>query len=341
MKDQKIYQFIEQKYGEKSANSLKVLTQSGSARIYYRFDFEQKNKIVCYNHSVEENETFFYFSEVLHKINPESVPTVEHISSNRKMYVQKDLGNETLMDLLLNQDKNIEDYYRKVIVKLIESQLDVDQIIDYSKCFSYQNFNQVLVLRDLYQFQFFFLDALEINYVPNQLLSDFERFANVFSTLKPKGFVFRDFQSRNIMIHQNNPYFIDYQGGLKGPVMYDLVSLIWQAKADFSLAQRTEFLHFYIRQIKLYQPKFTNEDLYESYHYCVAIRVLQTLGAYGLRGLIEGKKHFKESIIFGLKNLQEVKDFDLMENYPALGKVIKEILSLDTKEKIEKKLDGK
>ncbi len=337
---EKIYSFVEENYGLKAANSLQKLAESGSNRSYYRFWDEHDSKILTYSSDVVENETFFYFTQLLDQVHPEITPTIYQINTEKDLYIQEDLGTTSLMDLVKENSPHVDDLYRKVITKLIECQLGLHQLIDYDRCYSYQKFDQVLALRDLFQFKFYFLDALSIPFVPNALLHDFKEFSLDFEKLEPKGFVFRDFQSRNIMIYQNSPSFIDYQGGLEGPMLYDLVSLIWQAKANFPDHKKTDFLHEYLQQLKIYLPDYTNEMLYDTYHYCVVIRILQTLGTYGLRGLIERKPHFLDSILFGIENLKKIIDFPLLQKYPALLSIIHQLILPETIHQIKQKIHG-
>ena len=271
---------------------------------------------------------------------PEIAPKVYQINTDKDLYIQEDLGTTSLMDLVKENSPDVDNLYRKVITKLIECQLGLHQLIDYNRCYSYQDFDQVLSLRDLFQFKFYFLDALSIPFTPNALIHDFEKFSLDFERLEPKGFIFRDFQSRNIMIKQNTPMFIDYQGGLKGPILYDLVSLIWQAKANFSDQKKTNLLHEYLQQLRIFRSDYTNEMLYETYHYCVVIRVLQTLGAYGLRGLIERKPHFLDSIQFGLENLKKIVDFPILKKYPALLSIIHQSTLPETTYQIKQIIHG-
>lgn len=340
-KETKVKTFITQQYGNSVAQTIEQLSESGSNRNYYRFLDDNISKIICYSENISENETFIYFTDLLQQIDPNISPKIELYNNLKTMYVQNDLGKISLMDYMQNHSNIIHETFEDVIEHLVKIQFEMNNLVDYNCCYSYQNFDSTLALRDLYQFKFYFLNALEVPFVPNELLEDFKKFARKFQGLEPQGFVFRDFQSRNIMMQSNEPVFIDYQGGLKGPIVYDLVSLIWQAKANFSMGEREQFYQKFESLASNYYPEISVENIRLSYEYTVVIRVLQTLGAYGLRGLIEGKKHFKESIAFGLQNLEIIKDFEIMNLYPALQKVISAILSDEIQAKLKTKLNGK
>lgn len=331
--------FLLDHYSQEAIDSLELITGNGSSRGYYRFSHLGKEAILTVNDNVEENETFFYFLDLLQQCTNQ-VPSLDFISDNREFYVQEDLGPTTLMNVLENNRSLAKEYYFALLPELIKCQFHLGETVDFSKTFSYPQLDDTMVLRDLFQFKFYFLNVLDVHYHQGKLIKDFKKLASHFNQMQPQGFVFRDFQSRNIMIQNKQPYFIDFQGGLQGVILYDLVSLIWQAKANFTAEEKKSFYIFYRDELKKKLPSITNHEIEEAYQYCVVIRLLQVLGAYGLRGLIERKLHFMESISFGLKNLNEIIDLPLLNKYPELKQVITQLINPKINEQINTKING-
>ena len=331
--------FLNQNYSQEALNTITMLSGGGSSRKYYRFWDQNQSYILAESQNTEENKVFIDFSKQLKKLS-DNFPEIYTISEDYTLYVQSDLGDETLMDYIFKDFESSKPYFFKTLSKLAYAQIKGKDFIDFNHTFSYPKLDKTLILRDLFQFKFYFLNALDIQYNQGKLIRDFDVFASQFDQLSPQGFVFRDFQSRNIMIKDNQPYFIDYQGGLYGPIFYDLVSLIWQAKANLPMDFKKELYNYYVEEIKTLDPNAISIDSRISYEYCVVARLLQVLGAYGLRGLIERKKHFIESISFGLENLKLIIDYPILQNYPELKHIIKVLIDPETLEKVNKKING-
>ncbi|MBW7870165.1 MAG: phosphotransferase [Flavobacteriia bacterium] len=320
--DTELQKFLTDNYGLDAADSLIPLAQSGSSRKYYRFEFQNNSLILTQSDNIEENKTFVYFTSHFSKIT-DHLPKIDKISPDLSIYTQTDLGNLSLMNLIEDDREKSKEIFKKSIRQLVRLQVLGDKGLDYSKCFSYQQFNYLLVLRDLFSFKNYFLNLSDIEFNHGRLLQDFEKFAHDFEKIPNRYFVFRDFQSRNIMVHNDQPYFIDYQGGLKGPVQYDLVSLIWQAKANLSNEWKQEFYDLYWNElIEIGQNNLDKSEFQKGYQLCLIERLLQVLGTYGFRGIYERKPHFLKSIEFGLKNLNEIKNLELINDYPELKSVI-------------------
>jgi len=318
----KIQAFLKSNYGQQAIDSLQLLAQSGSSRKYFRFEFEEKSLILTESNNVEENRTFLYFTEHFSKII-DNLPEIQLVSKDSSLYVQSDLGDESMLDVVLKDRDSAKEYYAKSIHQLVKMQVLGDEGLDYSKCFSYPKFNFLLVLRDLFLFKNYLLNLSGIEFSHGKLLADFEKFSADFERIPYQYFVFRDFQTRNIMIYNDQPYFIDYQGGMKGPAQYDLVSLLWQAKADLPDEWKEKFYDLYVKEfIKTTKQDLNGFEFRKGYELCIVERLLQVLGTYGFRGIFEGKMHFIESIEFGLKNLERIQDYVLLENYPELKRII-------------------
>lgn len=301
MKDT-IQRFIETFGGtwEQDSQSL----SGGSDRKNFRFKKDNKNYIATHNLNVGENETFFYLSQKLQQLNAPT-PLVIKTSQDGTTYIQEDLGDTTLLNFRLNNGEKAMDYYKKTVSQLANIQIGLHQIMDYNKCFDFQSFDDILVLRDLFYFKNYFLDFSDIQYSQHSLLKEFKQLSKKIQTCNYQYFMFRDFQARNVMIHQKKPYFIDFQGGMKGAIAYDLVSILWQAKAQLTSKEKEELYETYTNRLKLLIPhKFDEIKFREDYQFCTMIRLMQVLGAYGKLGNILQKSHFKTSINLGLENLK-------------------------------------
>ena len=337
--DSKIIDFLKLHYSQEAINTVTLLAGGGSARKYYRFWDQNQSYILSESSNIDENKAFLAFTNQLNQITP-FVPEVYFVSDDFTLYTQTDLGDKTLMNYISDDLESAKKYFYPVLDQLAEAQIKGRNAINFKQSFSYPKLDKTLILRDLFQFKFYFLNAIGIDFNQGKLIKDFDLFASQFDQLAPKGFVFRDFQSRNIMIKDNQPYFIDYQGGLYGPIFYDLVSLIWQAKANLPMDFKKDLYNHYFEQVKKLDPNAITIDSRTSYEYCVVARLLQVLGAYGLRGLIERKPHFIESISYGLDNLKVIIDYPILQNYPELKHIIKVLTQPETLERVNQKING-
>ncbi len=309
---------------------IEPLQQSGSDRRYYRFLKEDKPYILTWSVNISENETFFYFTQTFQNLNA-NVPIIYKISENREFYIQEDLGNESLLELQFSNPENAFSFYNESLKKLAHLQIGADQILDYNKAYDFKEFNGMLALRDLFYFKDYFLDFQQINYKQSSFLQECKTLANKVVKSNYRYFMYRDFQGRNILVHREKPFFIDYQGGMKGPILYDVASLLWQAKAQLNANTRKQLLSVYCNQVKKLIPtKFNQNKIQEDYKYCLLIRLLQVLGAYGKLGVIQNKPHFKQSIEFGLNNLKEyLLAFDLLE-FPTIHHICTQLVEKET-----------
>ena len=298
--------FIEQYFGKNNIQSLNTLAQAGSNRKYFRVVLvDQQSYIVCENENIDENETFIYFTKFFLDKGVR-VPTILQVHPNKKIYIIEDLGSVCLLDVVLkNKDQNeIRELYEQSLQGLLTMQLKGGKDIDYSKCFSNAQFDKNAILADLNYFKYYFLDLHDITYNKAQLQAEFDLLATNIAAVPNDYFMFRDFQGRNIMIKNNVPYFIDYQGGMRGPLQYDVASLLWQAKAALPFELKESLYQYYKTQLS--SQRQIDENAFDHQYYSILlIRLLQVLGAYGLRGIIEQRNHFLSSIPYGLQNINE------------------------------------
>ncbi|WEK69071.1 MAG: phosphotransferase [Candidatus Chryseobacterium colombiense] len=326
--------FFENYLGKKSSEFI-TLAQSGSARVNFWAQSDNCKYIITYNENIQENESFFYYSEVFSELHL-NTPAILAISEDRKLYVQEFLGEKTLSEIITQEglSENVKYLVQKTLENLYQLQILTQKKIDYSKTFEYERYDELPVTHDLYYFKNFVADVLELEYHKSTLLKEFKAIVSLIEQLEPKGLMIRDFQARNIMVNEhNNVSFIDYQSAMKGPLMYDVISFLFQAKANFPEDFKNEMLDFYIQQ---FENKEIQAQLKESVKPIQLMRFLQVLGAYGFRGLIQKKQHFIASIEKGIENISDFsKNWDHMKEYPELKKVIEQLSLEKTKLKIE------
>lgn len=325
--------FFEQFIGAKS-DAFTQLPQSGSGRTNFVGKLQNKTYIITENQNIKENETFFYFSEVFAKLNL-NTPKILYINKEGNIYIQEFLGKETLSQIIdaENHSNRVKLLVKQSLEKLFELQQKTKNQIDFSKTFEYEKYDELPITHDLYYFKNFLVDVLEIPYHKGALLKEFKQLVSSIENLEPKTLMIRDFQSRNILINdQNQVFFIDYQSAMQGPAMYDVISFLYQAKANFPTEWKNEMLNFYIN---LWEDEQERYSLKKSIPYCQLIRFLQVLGAYGFRGIIQRKPHFINSLEQGINNLVDFwEHWEEKNQYPELGTLISKLNYNEIKSKI-------
>ncbi|MDI9337291.1 MAG: RNase adapter RapZ [Alphaproteobacteria bacterium] len=308
------------------------IQQSGSDRNYFRIILENRTLIATQSNNIKENEAFIYFATHF-KNKALAVPQVLAIQDSKTLYLQEDLGGVSLLDILEKEGKTkgVYQLYQKTIQALIQLQIKGDTQLEYDRCLTNKVFGKQAILADLLYFKYYFLDTLKYPYDKHLLIEEFEEFAALITTKEFQYFLFRDFQSRNIIIQNNQPFFIDFQGGMKGALQYDLASLLWQAKANLPTTWKNDLLQFYIQEVSKVLPYSIDEAKFkQDYDGYILIRLLQVLGAYGFRGLFERKAHFLISIPLALKNLKEfLENVSLCNQFPIFLNILKFITSED------------
>lgn len=286
--------------------SIEKIPQSGSDRIYYRIKHENQTYIATYNKNIKENKTFIAFTNHF-KSKKLAVPSIYCINEEGSIYIQEDVGTECVLDVLEREGytDNVYNLFKQSLSNLAKIQVYGHDGIDYNFCLTAKEFGKQAILSDLMYFKYYFLDTLQQPYDKQQLLDDFDFLSTYLNYTEHKYFMFRDFQSRNIMHHNGNLHFIDYQGGMKGALQYDVASLLWQAKAQLSEEWKDNLLLHYLNEVETVLQKPVDRNTFISqYNGYVLIRLLQVLGAYGFRGLFERKAHFLASIPLALNNLK-------------------------------------
>ncbi|MBO9573783.1 MAG: phosphotransferase, partial [Chitinophagaceae bacterium] len=297
---------------------------SGSDRLYFRIYSTDKSFIATFGKNIKENDTFIYFSKHLRSCGS-PVPEILAVNDDKTIYIQEDFGDVSLLNKLEELGKSDEVYalFQSSLKQLAHLQIAGDQNLDYSRCITSREFGRQAIMSDLLYFKYYFLDTLQLPYNKEQLLEEFEQLATYLTQSGYKYFMFRDFQSRNIMVENGNVHFIDFQGGMKGALQYDVASMLWQAKAELSDEWKSTLLDYYIDCVEeqLSAP-VDRKNFKGQYNGYVLIRLLQVLGAYGFRGLFERKAHFLTSIPLALKNLRSYLEINASQPIPSLGGVV-------------------
>jgi UPF0042 nucleotide-binding protein len=299
-----------------------ILPQSGSDRRYFRLHGSNGQTVIgTHGLNIQENEAFMYFSGHFREKHLR-VPEVYATSDDKTVYLQEDFGDTSLLNVLEEKGFHPEAYhlFRESLHQLARLQVLGDEGIDYRKCITNEEFGKQAIMSDLLYFKFYFLDALRKPYDKQKLIDDFEALSSYLTYTEYKYFMFRDFQSRNVMVRPDESvYFIDYQGGMKGAPQYDVASMIWQARANLPDQWKNDLLEDYMNSFESIIEKPLDKSVFRSqYNGYVLIRLLQVLGAYGFRGLFERKAQFLTSIPLALQNLRW-----FLENH-GLGIVVPE-----------------
>lgn len=299
---------------------LKIMPLSGGGgdRKYFRIQLSEGADVIgVVADDLKDSEAFINLSIVFrrHNIN---VPQVLAHTSDYRYYLEEDLGNESLFDLI-SQGKNVEPLVSEVMSELAKMQCISQQ--EWSDLTAYRSVSERQIKWDLNYFKYEYLKPAGINFDEDKLEDDFQKLANLILDIPKElwGFQMRDCQSRNIMLHPE-PYFIDYQGGRFGPCLYDAVSFLWQAKAGFDDEFRAKMFDLYVSEFSKLR-KINKEDIIKYRNVMVLFRILQVLGAYGFRGLIQKRAHFIESIPGALKNLSQLLETGVIDSFPELKKV--------------------
>ena len=325
----KLQQLFHQ-YTGRETEVCRQLTSAGSPRRYYRLSAGDCSLIGAVGTSTAENEAFIAIArQMLSQGLP--VPEIYAISDDSMRYLQEDLGDTSLFDLLMEANRrgkyNKEDIelLRNVMRLLPDVQWRTAEGFDFSACHPSPELNRRGIQWDLHYFKYCFLKATGLEFDEERLEDDFDHLANIILQDKGECFMYRDFQSRNVMVRNGKPWLIDFQGGRRGPIEYDLVSFLWQARAGFSHSLRRELISEYIHSAQRYRSFDNEESFYQRLQYFVLFRTLQVLGAYGYRGYYERKAHFVQSIPMAIDNLRNLLAENNFADMPYLAELLHEM----------------
>ena len=350
---QKLIELYTQWKGAEPAN-VSQIPGGGSNRTYFRLtDNNGQSVIGVIGTSRDEDHAFIYLTEHFSR-RQLPVPKILAASDDQLRYLQTDLGSLSLFDAVRGGREaggrytlKEQELLKRTIRELPNIQIRGARGLDFSNCYPQAEFNQDSVLFDLNYFKYCFLKATELDFHELKLEADFRLFAKDLTTDEyfvagdvkspvVESFLYRDFQARNVMLdHDGNPYFIDYQGGRKGPYYYDLASFLWQASAKYPHKLRRELVYEYYNSLKNYVEVPPARHFVSRLSLFVLFRTLQVLGAYGFRGYFEQKKHFIESIPPAIQNLRELLASSSVFHYPHLMEILRQLTELPQFQQIE------
>lgn len=303
-----------------------MIKGSGSNRQYIR----EADCIRVIGTSREENHAFITLARHFEQAGLR-VPHVISVSEDEMEYTQEDLGDTLLFDYIRHGretgvfSEDEKQMLKKTIRALAHVQVEGARGLDWTVCYPVSDFDERSVRWDLNYFKYCFLKLTKMEFLESPLEDDFDTMVQRLLTPSPSGegrgeastFLYRDFQSRNVMIRDGEPYFIDFQGGRRGPIYYDVASFLWQAKANLPQSLREQLIDEYRDELSRISAIRFDRTLLTEF---VLFRTLQVLGAYGYRGLFEGKTHFVESIPFAISNLRELfaAHEGLRQTYPYI-----------------------
>ena len=329
------------------------LAGAGSNRVYFRLtapaDFAFPSVIGCVGTSREENRAFIYLSRHFVSKNL-PVPEILAVSDDESRYLQSDLGSVSLFDAI-RHGREAGGQYDDEEIRLLETTIRLlpkiqilgAEGLDWSVCYPQPSFDEQNVMFDLNYFKYCFLKATEIDFHELKLEADFRQMAADLTSDENSadwGFMYRDFQARNVMLPLpcrdgqggSVPSLIDFQGGRRGPIYYDLASFLWQASARYSDDLRRHLVDVYYDELQQYKDVRAREDFDCQLRLFVLFRTLQVLGAYGFRGYFERKPHFIASIPPAIENLRKILDSEdkngVENRYPHLFEVLRQMVAL-------------
>ena len=317
------------------------LAGAGSNREYYRFVGSDGNSVIgCIGTSRDENHAFVCLARHFTQ-RKLPVPEVLAVSDDELRYLQTDLGEVSLFDAIRGGREAggrytlaEQELLKQTIRQLPNIQMRGARGLDFSQCYPQPEFDADSVLFDLNYFKYCFLKATEIDFHELKLEADFRLLAKDLTAEKLEAFLYRDFQARNVMLKDGKPYFIDFQGGRRGPYYYDLASFLWQASARYPHKLRRELVFEYYNALKNYTEVPSSHHFVARLSLFVLFRILQVLGAYGFRGYFERKQHFIDSIPPAIENLRELLE-SVHFPYPHLTDVLNRLCQLPQFQQIE------
>ena len=322
-----------EEYTRQKPDSIYELPSSGSNRRYFRISGSGISLIGAKGLDVDENIAFMEIAKHF-RLKGLPVPQVLCASKDNMFYLQEDLGDITLFNTIQQgrETSNFSQYeidlLKKTIATLPKLQFEGGKGLDYNVCFPQPEFDERNVWFDCNYFKYCFLKTTGLEFSEIKLHDDLTKMAaDLLEGGNEETFMYRDFQARNVMLVNDNPYFIDFQGGRKGPLYYDLASFVWQAKANYPTSLKEELIETYREALKQYVD-IPKDVFYKKLRLFVLFRTMQVLGAYGFRGYFEKKPHFLQSVPFAIDNLRKLIQEQPFEEYPYIQHLLEELTSM-------------
>ena len=304
----------------------------GSGRKVIRLASDRFSAIGILYDVREENVAFLEFSRHFRRHHL-PVPEIYAEDLDQGAYLEEDLGDVTLFDFLSKNragdsvSPQAVESYRKVVAVLPRFQVEAGRDLNYKVCYPRASFDRQSIAWDLNYFKYYFLRLAGIPFNEQALEDDFSRLTKFLLSANRDYFLYRDFQSRNVMLREGQPFFVDYQGGRRGALQYDIASLLYDAKADLPPELRLQLVDHYLDQLAGFID--LGRDAFMQHYYAyVYVRIMQALGAYGFRGFYERKVHFLQSVPYALKNLRWLLEHvQLPISLPTLTDAIKSMVA--------------
>ena len=322
-----------EQYTRQKPDNIYDLPSSGSNRRYFRISGSGISLIGAKGLDVDENIAFMEIAKHF-KLKGLPVPQVLCASKDNMFYLQEDLGDITLFNTIEQgrETSHFSQYevelLKKTIATLPKLQFEGGKGLDYNVCFPQPEFDERNVWFDCNYFKYCFLKTTGLEFSEIKLHDDLTKMAaDLLEGGNEETFMYRDFQARNVMLVNDNPYFIDFQGGRKGPLYYDLASFVWQAKANYPTSLKEELIETYREALKQYVD-IPKDVFYKKLRLFVLFRTMQVLGAYGFRGYFEKKPHFLQSVPFAIDNLRKLIQEQPFEEYPYIQHLLEELTTM-------------
>lgn len=321
----------------KAPQKIETLPKAGSNRQYVRlYGADNCSVIGVIGPNTTENHCFVYLaSHFCSKGLP--IPRILAFSDDETCYLQQDLGQRSLYDELKKARANHYEYgpeeeklLARTIRLLAHIQVEGSDGLDFKQCLDPTSFDRRAAMFDLNYFKYSFLKTTDLPFNETILEDNLEQLAAdlVGEGSEEHYFLYRDFQARNVMLHEGNPFFIDFQGGMQGPLQYDVASFLWQASARYPQMLRDQLIGEYTDELRSLLPSFNEITFRKKLQLFVFFRILQVLGAYGLRGYVERKKYFLDSIPLALQNLRRQLLDGVVLPYPYLNDILHQLVDL-------------
>ena len=318
----RLFTLFRRHYG-RNHQYVRPLTGSASNRQYFRLGDDQSSCIGVIGVNPDENRAFIAMAAHF-RLKGIPVPEVYAASDDAVAYIQEDVGDVALFGMIGSEAS--EEILCRTIRCLPDIQFKGAEDFDFSICHPIRRFDRRLVLFDLNYFKYCFLKPSGLEFDENRLQDDFERLADDLTSVDADTFMYRDFQARNVMVKDGNPCFIDFQGGMQGPIYYDVASFIWHARAGYSQELKMKMLDAYLDALSAY-VSIGREEFIDTLRLFVLFRTMQVLGAYGFRGLVEQKAAFVVNIPEALASLASQLEMPF-ESYPYLDSVLRRLAAL-------------
>jgi aminoglycoside/choline kinase family phosphotransferase len=307
------------------------LTGSASNRKYFRVSAEPYGCVGVIGTDVDENRAFIAIAEHF-RSKGINVPAVLGVSQDYGTYIQQDLGDDILFNLYTKARRSgegieyVEELLCRTMAMLPKIQFEGADGLDFNICYPQPSFDRRMIMFDLNYFKYCFLKLSGLEFNEILLQDEFEKFADDLLEHDSDTFLYRDFNARNVMISEGVPYFIDFQGGRRGPIYYDVASFVFHSRADYPTELQQRMMECYFSELKKYTA-VDKADFYRMTDMFRLLRILQTLGAYGFRGLVEKKADFVAAIPLTLSHLKTLSG-NVTKKYPYMSEVLSRMAAL-------------